>query len=325
LPLLFISRIGAGLAGATIGTAHAYIADVTPPEKRTGGMALVGAAFGIGFTFGPLLGALALVNQPPDSPTVSYWPGVWAAGLSFAAFILALFRLPESRQPGGPARERKLSAENLRAVLVTPLVPLLILAFFAATLAFSQFESTLSLVLKDVFNVPDRQTYLIFGYVGFMLILAQGLLVRRLAKRIADQHLARTGVLLMLVGIALGLVALATASLPALLAIMPILIGGFALMTPSLQSMVSKRTPADRQGAVLGVNQSASSLARIIGQTVGIWFLKASVFLPYVVTGLLMAAVFLLLQFRVLGAVAAESEAAAVPDPETAPTQPQSA
>ncbi|HVJ82424.1 MAG TPA: MFS transporter, partial [Planctomycetia bacterium] len=147
LPLLFLSRIGAGIAGATIGTAHAYIADVTPPEKRTGGMALVGAAFGIGFTFGPLLGALALINQPSDSPTVSHWPGVWAAGLSFAALVLALFRLPESRQPGGPARARKLSAENLRHVLATPLIPALILAFFAATLAFSQFESTLSLVL----------------------------------------------------------------------------------------------------------------------------------------------------------------------------------
>ena len=94
LVLLFVARIGAGIAGATISTAQAYIADVTTPDRRTKGMALIGAAFALGFTVGPLIGAVSLFIG--DRSALSPWPGFLAAILSGSAFLLAVWRLPES-------------------------------------------------------------------------------------------------------------------------------------------------------------------------------------------------------------------------------------
>src|SRR5262249_32248187 len=93
LTLLFLARIGAGIAGATISTAQAVIADSTPPDRRARGMALIGAAFGIGLTFGPLLG-FASLKVPLEGA-----PGFLASCLSFVAWLLALFLLPETLRP----------------------------------------------------------------------------------------------------------------------------------------------------------------------------------------------------------------------------------
>src|SRR6476469_9956638 len=98
MALLFVARIGAGIAGATIPAAQAYIADVTSLQNRAKGMALIGAAFGLGFTFGPLLGAAALLFS--GSVETSPWPGFVAAILSGIAALLAVFLLPESLRPG---------------------------------------------------------------------------------------------------------------------------------------------------------------------------------------------------------------------------------
>ena len=95
LLLLFLSRLGAGVAGATVATAQAVIADCTPPERRKHGMALIGMAFGIGFTFGPLVAVASLYWAPPDYQGVV---GYCAAGLSLIALILGLLLLPETRR-----------------------------------------------------------------------------------------------------------------------------------------------------------------------------------------------------------------------------------
>ena len=95
---LFLTRIGAGIAGATIPTAQAYIADTTTKETRTRGMALIGMAFGLGFTLGPVLAYFAIPAEPQSHPGPG--PGFVAAGLSFVAFVLAIILLPESHTPG---------------------------------------------------------------------------------------------------------------------------------------------------------------------------------------------------------------------------------
>ena len=105
LVLLFVARSGAGIAGATISTAQAVIADSTPPEKRKHGMALIGAAFGIGFTFGPLIAFGSLSFFPDHLEAIGYT----AAGLSFIALVLALRILPETRRfETGPTQKRKI-------------------------------------------------------------------------------------------------------------------------------------------------------------------------------------------------------------------------
>src|SRR5262245_18559757 len=154
LILMYIARSGAGMAGATISTAQAVIADCTPPEKRKHGMALIGAAFGIAFTVGPLLGALAMrfVEDPVLATSVT---GYVAAGLSLVALVLALAVLPETRQVGAspPAARRIINLAAWRAVLGNSAIAPVVVTFFLATLGFGGFESTLALLIKDILDI----------------------------------------------------------------------------------------------------------------------------------------------------------------------------
>jgi hypothetical protein len=153
--------------------------------------------------------------------------------------------------------------------------------------------------LDDIF----RKSSLIFAYVGFTLMLVQGLFYRRLVLRVGEVRFMRVGTLLMLVGL-VGVVAMVWAvaqaaltgtgqTIPAALAILAVLVAGFALMTPSVQALISKRADPARQGEILGANQSASALGRILGPALGSWlfFATESHVLPYIVGAVLMAMV----------------------------------
>ncbi|HUG71475.1 MAG TPA: MFS transporter, partial [Pirellulaceae bacterium] len=118
LPLLFVARIGAGIAGATISTAQAYIADTTSLENRAKGMALIGMGFGLGFTFGPLLGFLAVPSQDAEPGP---WPGYAAAILSAIALGLAAFLLPESKHANSETAGKKIfDANAFRVAMSVP-------------------------------------------------------------------------------------------------------------------------------------------------------------------------------------------------------------
>jgi MFS family permease len=319
LILLFIARLGGGAAAATIGTAQAVIADTTTPENRARGMALIGAAFGIGFTFGPLLGFASLFLPLYGAP------GYMAAGLSLAALLLAWERLPETLRAGstGHLRRRLFDPAGTRRVLTTPVVGLLVITFFLATFAFGGLESTLSLVNKLLLTGQEvtRETaqeslsreaaktqqinFLVFAYIGFVLMLIQGFVYRRFVKRVGEVPFLRAGVLLMALGLigAVGVLLVRpsmadrTGSLMGMaLAVMTVAVTGFALMTPSIQSLISRRTDPSRQGEVLNVNQSAAAMARILGPMVGIsfFFLLPSHALPYEFGAALLFLVFFL-------------------------------
>src|SRR5262249_1514408 len=137
LILLFAARIGAGIAGATIATAQAVIADCTPPEKRKHGMAMIGAAFGIGFTFGPILGFLALLAFPEHRGSIGYA----ASALSAIAFVLGVILMPETRDfQTAPGFVRKwLDLHALRLVVASPAIAPVVLTFFLASLGFASF------------------------------------------------------------------------------------------------------------------------------------------------------------------------------------------
>src|SRR5437773_2387217 len=148
MALLFVARIGAGIAGATIPAAQAYIADVTTLKNRARGMALIGAAFGLGFTFGPLLGAAALIFS--HDVGTSPWPGYAAALLSGIALMLAIFLLPESLRPGSQhAGHALIDWRAWHDAFVTRSVPALLATAFASVVSFGAFETTLSLLLND--------------------------------------------------------------------------------------------------------------------------------------------------------------------------------
>ncbi len=268
---LFISRIGAGIAGATISTAHAYIADTTTLQTRTKGMALVGAAFGLGFTFGPLFGFLAVPSGSGDPGAA---PGYAAAALSAVALVLAYFKLPESLSPNREAKTRRVfDWRAFSQALSTPSIGLLLLAMFVCVFSFANFESTLSVFIKDEhgrFRFTWGELCLTFAYVGLVLTIVQGGLVRRMAGRISDSLLAGGGTLGSMLGFALMARAGATGSLPLLWISLTVVVSGFAFVTPSLNALISRRSDPAKQGGILGVAQSISSLARIFGPMAGL-------------------------------------------------------
>ena len=271
LPLLFVTRIGAGIAGATISTAQAYIADATTLANRARGMALIGAAFGLGFTFGPLFGFLAVPSGRGDPGP---GPGYAAAALSAVALLLAWFKLPESLQPGNEAKARHwFDTRSLREALATPAIGLLLVTIFVCVFSFANLESTLSLMInsKEVgYEFDFRQVCLTYAFIGLVLTVVQGGIVRRLSTRVRESVLATSGVLVEIVGFLILARAATHPSLVLLLAGLGIVVTGFAFITPSLNSLLSRWSDPTRQGGVLGIGQSISALARILGPMAGV-------------------------------------------------------
>ncbi|HAY82815.1 MAG TPA: MFS transporter [Planctomycetaceae bacterium] len=332
LPLLFLTRIGAGIAGATISTAQAYIADVTTVENRSKGMALIGMAFGIGFTFGPLVGLLAVPNgEGIPGP----WPGFVAALLSTVALILACFLLPESLATRGEKQTRKLlDLSGFRTAIAIPSIGMVLLAIFVCVFSFGNFETTLSLLIEE--GKGEHITYetettstaetpqsasasdgpfafswagvcLTYAYIGFTLTLVQGVVVRRLAGKVPEGIASAIGAGLQILGFTLMILAITQASVGLLLAALFFVVAGFSIMQPNLNAMLSRRSDPARQGLILGVGQSVSSMARILGPMVGIPLYYRLNHLPYCVAAALMLIGLLL----VLGAAARGKDYAA--------------
>lgn len=264
---MFISRIGAGICGATISTAQAYIADVTTRENRAKGMALIGAAFGLGFTFGPLLAAAALVS---GEDALSSWPGYVASGLSGVAFLFAYFKLPESLKPGSESAAHKLiNVKALQSALRFPTVGALLLTWFVAVLSFANFESVLPFLFEAEpeqggFGYRLRDVLLLFALVGFIHALAQGG-VRSMSARMPESKLATGGAVTSVLGFLAMIAGTSAQSLPLIILGLVIISAGFAFIPAPLQSLISRRSDPQHQGEILGVGQSLGALARIFG------------------------------------------------------------
>jgi DHA1 family tetracycline resistance protein-like MFS transporter len=271
LPLLFASRIGAGISGATISTAQAYIADATTLQTRARGMALIGAAFGLGFTFGPLFGFLAVPSGQGDPGP---GPGYAAAGLSAIALALAYFKLPESLRPGSQAqRPHWFDTKTLRQSLATPAVGLMLATIFICVFSFANLESTLSLMInaEDVGYAFDfRQVCLTYAFIGFVLTMVQGGIVRPIATRVPESVMASGGAVVEIIGFLVLTRAAVYPSTGLLLTGLGIVVTGFAFVTPSLNSLLSRWSDPARQGGILGIGQSISALARILGPMAGV-------------------------------------------------------
>jgi MFS family permease len=302
LTLLFVARIGAGIAGATVSTAQAVIADTTTKEQRSRGMALIGVAFGIGFTFGPILGAVSIKYFPDHKGA----PGFLAAGFSLIALIVGILRMPETWRPGVSAGRRDwISWHGVRTAFQTPTVGLLILTFFLSTFAFGNLEATLAFLTGDVLHFGDEDNLYVFAFVGMVLMLAQGGLYQTLARRgVREITFMLLGIGLMVLGLscvaATATIALHQESAYGLLT--PFLVSltlaviGFAFVTPSVQALVSRRSDPTRQGEILGVNQSANAIARILGPMAGasLYYLPPVHFLPYAFAVCMLVIVFFL-------------------------------
>ncbi len=289
LAWLFITRIGAGIAGATIPTAQAYIADSTEKSNRGKGMAIIGAAFGIGFTFGPLLGAASLLFAS-EGKGPSAWPGYLAAVLSATAFGFAVAMLPESLKASStPVKRGPLfDSGAFQKALVRPHIGAILAAVFLTTFAFAQFETTLSLLTKRL-GQSDGYNFLTFAYIGLILTIAQGGLVRKLIPRWGEFWMGLAGIALMSGGLLLLGWTSQQTSMTLVYAVLPIAVVGYSATTPSLQALLSLCAGDDEQGGILGVGQSMSALARILGPLIALPMQGINLALPYWVGAGLMA------------------------------------
>jgi DHA1 family tetracycline resistance protein-like MFS transporter len=264
LLMLFVGRIIDGISGGNISTAQAYIADVTTKENRAKGMGLIGAAFGLGFVFGPAIGGI-----------LSRWganvPFLFAGSLAFLNVILLYFTLPETVTRDHPARVSAASGRGWKQVfdaLRQPQLGFVLAIYFLSVVAFSIMTTVFALFMMFRMGYDPWHSGWIFAFVGIVSAIIQGGLIGRLVKRFGEPSLVIVGGLLFtvslfaspFVGPAIGLIGLLLVG--ALSSI------GNALAGPSLTSLASKSATASQQGSVLGVMQSVASLARAVGPTV---------------------------------------------------------
>lgn len=263
--VLFASRIIAGAGGANIGTAQAYISDVTAPEERARGMGLIGAAFGMGFILGPPLSGFLSAIGTHHGMHGNLLPGLVATGLSFSALCVAFFVLAESKPPtivprsGVPPQfDPRIWREMTHQTLLFALMS----ALFLTLLAVSGMETSVTLHARDRFNFRQIDLAYFFLFMGVIVAAIQGGLIGRLAKRIGEKGLILVGAMSFTIGFAL---------VPSIWRV-PLLYGvaffiaiGQGLTYPSLTSLVSKAAPENERGSMLGLATAVGSLARFVG------------------------------------------------------------
>jgi len=277
--MILVSRIFAGICGANLSVASAYIADISPPEKRSARMGLIGMAFGLGFIFGPAIGSFSLSFLGQTGP------GFVAAGFCAANFILGWFILGESRQPNSAPVTPRPKFAQWGHTLAQPKLGLLISVFFFATFCFTCFESTFPLLAKHspIFAGKDVNRHIgyLFTYAGVIAALVQGV-IGRLVKKLGEPKL----IFVSLIIFAAGLSSLPFAkTLPEILVVLALLAIGSGLNRPPVFGLISLNSHADEQGANLGVTQSFGALARMLGPIFAgsLFFVHPS--LPYLICG----------------------------------------
>lgn len=274
--IMFLSRILGGMASANLSVAYAYVADVTTPENRSKGMGMVGAAFGLGFLFGPSIGA-KLLEIGNDDPLIM---GYTAAVLSLINWVYIWLFLPETVSGEGapPKRERMATLNNLLIGFRTPGLWLLLALFFMVNLAFANLESTYFLLVLGPFGLQKIHGAYLLATVGVVSIVAQTVLIRLLTPKLGEVRLVRIGYFMMVP--CLLLVPFAP---PWLWQIVGIVFLGTAsgLSQPSMSSLISRSTPPDMQGGIFGVTQSLGSMARIAGPLIGNALYDVRYWAPY--------------------------------------------
>ncbi len=256
--VLFLSRMLAGLGGSNIGVAQAYIADITEEKDRSKGMGLIGAAFGLGFVFGPMIGGVI-------SEYGYEMAGFGAAGFSFLAFIFAVVFLPESlkeKKSGKDISLKLFDIEGIKSTMKMPMVGLLIILFFIIVFSMANIYGTFALLGDQEYGFSDRENGYLFGIIGLVGAIVQGGLIKKISSLFSERILILSGAVFMMLG--LGLIPYG-GSFSGVAIVVTILALGTGILQPTILSMISKFSPSSEQGTILGLNQSFASLARVLG------------------------------------------------------------
>jgi DHA1 family tetracycline resistance protein-like MFS transporter len=257
LVVLLIARFLGGIGASNIGSAQAVVADVTPPEGRARGMGMIGAAIGLGFVVGPVLGGLL----SPIGPAV---PFMVAMAVAIVNALLVITFLPETHKERGAAKTGSSAKKGsgvgqlLRNTTITRFIVINLLF----TMAFTAMEAVFALFSQQRFGWAAKENGYVFTYVGFIVVIMQGGLIGHLVKRFRERTLLIAG----LVMLAAGLTLLPwSTSLAFMLVALALVSAGDGAVTPTTSALLSLASPREAQGETLGFAQGIASIGRIVG------------------------------------------------------------
>jgi len=293
--LIMVARLLGGVMSGNISIAYAYIADTRSGTARTKAMGYMGAAFGLGFIFGPAIGGLLAGVGFEDRPFLV--PALAAAFLSALATLGVAVLVEESRRPspakagltGASPGNRRWSVQTaLQQLRKHPALSALIATNLVVISFWALLEAIFSIWANRVLDFSPREVALFFTYIGAVSVAVQGFAIGPVIRLFGEVAVIRGALVLQI----LGFISLAqTQSVVFLFVSITLLSAGSALFNPALNALVSHQSPPDRQGVILGLNQGAGSLGRVLGPMVsGAIFAAFGASAPYLVAAAGMAA-----------------------------------
>jgi len=271
-------RLFTGLGAGNISTIQGYVADVTPPAQRAGRMGLIGAAFGLGFIFGPGLGGV--LAQFGEGAMRFQLPIFTAAAMAALAALGVVVFLRESRERDDPAAPRPAFLAGLGAARDNPVVSRALVVTLIYMAGFAGMETTFGLWTEARYGWTELEVGLCFMVVGFVSAVCQGVLTGLLARRFGEAPVLAVGMLVFGASLAvqvlippswspafdLELAGLVVPVSRGWLVAVVMLFGAFgmALAMPNISAMISRSVDPARQGAMLGLNMASGSLARVV-------------------------------------------------------------
>jgi DHA1 family tetracycline resistance protein-like MFS transporter len=268
---IFAARCFAGATSGWLVASQGLITDVTTEDNRAKGLGMLGAAFGVGFLIGPAI-TYGLLGGGTDHAV----PALFCAGCTAVGFLITLVMVREPER-----HESRATSHFTFAMFREPSLGRLLIVYFFINLAFTALEGTFALWARETFGYGPRQVAAYFVFIGMIVVIVQGGLIGRIIRQFGEARSAFLGVAMLACG--LGLLPLAVTPW-LVLAPLFLVVGGYSVIGPATQSLMTKVAPPDLKGGVMGFAQSCYSAARIGGPLwAGFVFVHGGPGWPYVI------------------------------------------
>ncbi|OGM03211.1 hypothetical protein A2115_02790 [Candidatus Woesebacteria bacterium GWA1_41_8] len=287
--IVFLSRLIDGITGGNISIAQAYVADVTTKQERAKGMGVLGAAFGLGFIFGPTIAGVL-------SPYGLAVPAYFAAAASFTTIFTTFFFLKETVQEKEAIKspKTKVNLQEFKKMLAIKPLGTLVIGFFLLNLSFSMLFGNFALWTQKEFNYGAKQNGFLFAYIGILAVVVQLGVLPYLVKKLKEIKLLLYSIIVMAIGFFL---------LPAIISPFFIYVAltfiavGNGLSNPTIQALASEDVDPHEYGGVLGFFQSSGSFGRIFGPILGgVLFSAFGASTPFFVAAILITLIYFYLR-----------------------------